>query len=198
MQSRYYNPGMGRFINADGYLQTGEGLLDKNMYAYCQNNPIIYIDTNGEVITFAGAILLGILGIGTIASVPQDTWNAAGESFSSFIDSIAYSKKSTKNSNRKYTSANKQITPNNKKKNKIQKRTVVRGREMKIPTKAEPNSVWELFTAEGRLKQRRFFGPDGRATKDIDYKHRDDDNTHIFPHEHKWRWDGNKPDRLKP
>ena len=198
LQSRYYNPGMGRFINADGYLQTGEGLLDKNMYAYCQNNPIIYIDTNGEVITFAGAILLGILGIGTIASVPQDTWNAAGESFSSFIDSIAYSKKSTKNSNRKYTSANKQIAPNNKKKNKIQKRTVVRGREMKIPTKAEPNSVWELFTAEGRLKQRRFFGPDGRATKDIDYKHRDDDNTHIFPHEHKWRWDGNKPDRLKP
>ena len=29
----YYDPETGRFINADGYVSTGEGLLDHNMYA---------------------------------------------------------------------------------------------------------------------------------------------------------------------
>ena len=51
LQSRYYNPEIGRFINADGYLQTGQGLLDKNMYAYCQNNPINRIDIEGHFFT---------------------------------------------------------------------------------------------------------------------------------------------------
>lgn len=33
LQSRYYNPEMGRFINADGYPATGQGVLGNNMFA---------------------------------------------------------------------------------------------------------------------------------------------------------------------
>lgn len=40
LNSRYYNPEFGRFINADGQLN--EGILGKNMYAYCGNNPVNY------------------------------------------------------------------------------------------------------------------------------------------------------------
>ncbi|MDD2628153.1 MAG: RHS repeat-associated core domain-containing protein, partial [Clostridia bacterium] len=47
LQSRYYNPEWGRFINADGLVQTGQGLLDKNMFAYCGNNPINNYDPSG-------------------------------------------------------------------------------------------------------------------------------------------------------
>lgn len=32
----------------DGYVQTGQGLLDKNMFAYCGNNPVNRRDNNGN------------------------------------------------------------------------------------------------------------------------------------------------------
>ena len=48
LQSRYYDPTTGRFINADGYASTGQGVLGNNMFAYCLNNPASMIDTNGE------------------------------------------------------------------------------------------------------------------------------------------------------
>ena len=47
LASRYYNPQVGRFLNADGYVQTGQGMLDKNMFAYCMNNPINLVDYTG-------------------------------------------------------------------------------------------------------------------------------------------------------
>ena len=48
LNSRYYNPKMGRFISADAYVSTGQGLLGYNMYAYCGNNPVNRIDSEGE------------------------------------------------------------------------------------------------------------------------------------------------------
>ena len=46
LQSRYYNPTMGRFINADGQLDSGD-VLGLNLFAYCNNNPVMYSDTTG-------------------------------------------------------------------------------------------------------------------------------------------------------
>ena len=48
LQSRYYNPEWGRFISADGYVSTGTGILGYNMFAYCNNNPVMRIDPTGE------------------------------------------------------------------------------------------------------------------------------------------------------
>ena len=42
LQSRYYNPEVGRFLNADAFAATGQGILGNNMLSYCQNNPIIF------------------------------------------------------------------------------------------------------------------------------------------------------------
>ena len=47
LQSRYYDPNLGRFINADAYSSTGQGILGNNMYAYCNNNPVILSDPQG-------------------------------------------------------------------------------------------------------------------------------------------------------
>ena len=41
---------MARFINADAYAATGIGLLGNNMYIYCNNNPISYIDSTGKTL----------------------------------------------------------------------------------------------------------------------------------------------------
>jgi RHS repeat-associated protein len=47
LQSRYYNPQWGRFLNADAYISTGQGLLGNNMFAYCLNNPVNSCDPCG-------------------------------------------------------------------------------------------------------------------------------------------------------
>ena len=51
LQSRYYNPEWGRFINADGYTSTGQGQLGNNMFAYCLNNPVNMEDSSGSLPT---------------------------------------------------------------------------------------------------------------------------------------------------
>lgn len=47
LQSRYYVPEWGRFLNADIYIDTGTGILGTNMFAYCENDPVNYIDPSG-------------------------------------------------------------------------------------------------------------------------------------------------------
>ena len=47
LQSRYYDPELGRFINADNYISTGWGLLGYNTFAYCNNSPIVMVDSCG-------------------------------------------------------------------------------------------------------------------------------------------------------
>ena len=47
LQSRYYNPEWGRFLNADVFVSTGQGLLGNNMFAYCGNNPVNCVDYTG-------------------------------------------------------------------------------------------------------------------------------------------------------
>ncbi len=56
MQSRYYNPEIGRFINADALVSTGQGITGYNMFAYCGNNPVIYFDMTGTRYCAAGAL----------------------------------------------------------------------------------------------------------------------------------------------
>ena len=48
VSSRYYDPEIGRFINADGYVSTGQDILGYNMFAYCGNNPINRKDPTGQ------------------------------------------------------------------------------------------------------------------------------------------------------
>ena len=65
LQSRYYDPAIGRFINADSYASTdATGLLSTNMFAYCENDPVNKSDPTGEVapilIAMAGGALVGI------------------------------------------------------------------------------------------------------------------------------------------
>ena len=49
LQSRYYDPVIHLFINADGLASTGKGVLGCNMFAYCNNNPSSFSDSAGTV-----------------------------------------------------------------------------------------------------------------------------------------------------
>ena len=72
LQSRYYNPEWGRFLSADSYdviTITPMDLTDKNLFAYCDNNPITRIDEDGEFWNVvAGAVVGGLVtGISELA-----------------------------------------------------------------------------------------------------------------------------------
>lgn len=47
LMSRYYDAVTHRFINADGYFQSGGSILDANTFAYCANNPVLNVDPLG-------------------------------------------------------------------------------------------------------------------------------------------------------
>ena len=52
LNSRYYDPQTGRFINADDtdtLLYSLSELTDKNLFAYCDNNPIMRMDDSDVV-----------------------------------------------------------------------------------------------------------------------------------------------------
>lgn len=52
LQSRYYDPNNCRFISPDdtSYLGANGDLVSYNLYAYCSNNPVNYIDPSGKSI----------------------------------------------------------------------------------------------------------------------------------------------------
>jgi RHS repeat-associated protein len=50
LQSRYYNPQWGRFINTDAVILTDARDLALAAYCYCNNNPIMYHDPSGYII----------------------------------------------------------------------------------------------------------------------------------------------------
>jgi len=52
LNSRYYDPALGRFLNADTYASTGQSVLGSNMFAYCLNDPINRVDPSGSLSIF--------------------------------------------------------------------------------------------------------------------------------------------------
>ena len=47
LQSRYYDPKMGRFINADSIIGV-DAILSNNLFAYCDNNSVNKVDYSGK------------------------------------------------------------------------------------------------------------------------------------------------------
>ena len=77
LQSRYYNPTIGRFISADIFVSTGQGILGNNMYAYCGNNPISRVDSTGLFFnTICGALVGGF-----ISAFTRQEGESFGEAF---------------------------------------------------------------------------------------------------------------------
>ena len=81
LQSRYYNPQWGRFLNADDsavITATPMGLTDKNLYAYCDNNPIMRKDGDGDFWETALDIVSLGFSIADVCKDPSDPWAWAG------------------------------------------------------------------------------------------------------------------------
>ena len=83
LQSRYYDAKICRFINADGYISTGQGLTGYNMFAYCGNDPVNRVDPTGNIWRLVLAVVL-IAGVVLLTGCSQqESVDAANEKYNS-------------------------------------------------------------------------------------------------------------------
>ena len=76
VSSRYYDPEIGRFINADDpdYLGADDSLLGYTLFAYCMNNPVNRYNVNGNFSlpnwakAAIGAVAITGLAVGTVCT----------------------------------------------------------------------------------------------------------------------------------
>jgi RHS repeat-associated protein len=97
LQSRYYNPTIGRFINVDGQFTTGD-LTGLNMFAYCGNNPVNRTDPTGDAwwhwavaaaVVAAAAVAVVVTAGGAAAAIAAVSMVASGVAASSTAATVA-------------------------------------------------------------------------------------------------------------
>ena len=75
LNARYYDPAVGRFVSADYpdvIVSTPNALTDKNLFAYCDNNPVVRVDRNGQFWDY-------VVDIGFLAWSVADVVNDPGD-----------------------------------------------------------------------------------------------------------------------
>ena len=73
MNARLYDPALGRFLSPDPYIQLPDFTQNFNRYSYGLNNPLVYVDENGELAWFViPLIVAGVYAIGNTVSHAMD------------------------------------------------------------------------------------------------------------------------------
>lgn len=79
MNARLYDPILGRFLSPDPYVQLPDNLQGFNRYTYGMNNPLCYVDENGEVWWFvAAAVAGGIINVAMNWNRIDNFWQGLG------------------------------------------------------------------------------------------------------------------------
>ncbi|MBQ7145471.1 MAG: hypothetical protein IJR95_01710 [Lachnospiraceae bacterium] len=89
LNSRYYDPETGRFLNADVFVSTGQGVLGNNMFAYCNNNPVANIDESGAFLSSILKVVIGVAVVAAAAIVTVATAGAAAGTVAAAVHCVA-------------------------------------------------------------------------------------------------------------
>ncbi|WP_232525060.1 RHS repeat domain-containing protein [Porphyromonas gingivalis] len=72
MNARLYDPAIGRFLSPDPYVQMPDFSQNFNRYAYAFNNPMKFVDPDGEIAWFIPVIIGAVVGAYTGASIQSN------------------------------------------------------------------------------------------------------------------------------
>lgn len=91
LNSRYYMADWGRFISADttDILSVQSDLYDKNLFAYCDNNPVVRVDVSGYAWETVFDIASLCLSMAEVAVNPADAWAWIGLA-ADFVDLVPF------------------------------------------------------------------------------------------------------------
>ena len=81
LNSRYYDPVTGRLISMDDasvVTASPTALTDKNLFAYCDNNPVMRVDNGGEFWDIIFDVVSLVVSVVDVISDPTDGWAWAG------------------------------------------------------------------------------------------------------------------------
>jgi RHS repeat-associated protein len=82
MNARLYDPLLGRFLAPDAQVSSPEMSNAYNRYIYAYNNPLMYVDLDGEAGDYPGAINnSNPYGSGTINYTTNPSWNGYGGNY---------------------------------------------------------------------------------------------------------------------
>ena len=95
LKSRYYDPGIRRFLCAD--TQVNDSILGTNLYAYCENEPIGMLDSDGN-----SAIAIGG-GLSSLGGVISSTASKVVATVGAFLTGALVGWLSTRPSAKNYT-----------------------------------------------------------------------------------------------
>jgi len=86
--ARLYDPALGRFLSPDPYVQMPDFSQNLNRYSYCLNNPLVYVDEDGEFfLTIICALVPGLQGFIPAATyIDAALWDGASNIVSNWKD----------------------------------------------------------------------------------------------------------------
>ncbi len=94
LQTRYYDPELGRFISQDSLEYADpETINGLNLYAYCGNNPVMNVDPSGKSLllflcVLGGIVLAGVInGVGAVINASENE-NKWGVFLGGFINGV--------------------------------------------------------------------------------------------------------------
>jgi len=166
VSSRYYDPEVGRFISADttDILGVSDNLYDKNLYAYCDNNPIIRKDATGAVWeTVFDIVSLGF-SIAEVAKNPRDAgaWvGLIGDAIDlvPFVTGVGEVAKTVRAAKKIGTAIDTAKTTG--KLGEVGEIVIKYGDEVKIPNQIRVNDTvdaWDAFLGPNQTNYNRFTG----------------------------------------
>ena len=95
LQSRYYDPAIGRFVNADipeTITADFENFAQYNLFAYCFNNPVNMSDDTGTWPSWAKKVVAAGAGVAAVAAVAAVTVATAGSGTAAAVIAVGAAK----------------------------------------------------------------------------------------------------------
>lgn len=90
MNARLYDPALGRFLSPDPFVQAPDFSQNFNRYAYGMNNPLKFVDEDGESFFLIACIIAGIVGATANVATHWKQIQAAGGGWKGFWKASAY------------------------------------------------------------------------------------------------------------